>query len=87
MLEASHSSKPKYQGVAYDDPAPNPRKFEHGFGMFSARIPNTLPQGHDDIDVPTSELLLQSDPKPPNPKPRTGRTLTVVRVVGSKGRA
>ena len=50
-------------------------------------FPNTLPQGHDDIDVPTSELLLQSDPKPPNPKPRTGRTLTVVRVVGSKGRA
>ena len=36
----------------------NPRKLEHGFRMISARIPYTLPQGHEDNNVPTFFLLL-----------------------------
>ena len=31
----------------------NPRKLEHGFRRILARIPYTLPEGHEDIDVPT----------------------------------
>ena len=43
------------------DPKPhtvNPRKLEHGFRRIGARIPYTLPSGHEDIDVPTFWLLL-----------------------------
>ena len=36
----------------------NPRKLEHGFRRISARIPYTLPQGHEANDVPTFWLLL-----------------------------
>ena len=36
----------------------DPRKLEHGFRRISARIPYTLPQGHEDNDVPTFWLLL-----------------------------
>ena len=36
----------------------NPRKLEHGFRRISARIPYTLPEGHEDNDVPTFWLLL-----------------------------
>ena len=35
-------------------------KLEHGFRRISARIPNTLPEGHEDNDVPTFWLLLYS---------------------------
>ena len=35
-----------------------PRKLEHGFRRFGARIPYSLPEGHEDIDVPTFWLLL-----------------------------
>ena len=38
----------------------NPRKLEHGFRMIRARIPYTLPLGHQDSDVPTFGLLLYS---------------------------
>ena len=33
------------------------RKLEHGFGRIRARIPYTLPEGHEDNDVPTFWLL------------------------------
>ena len=36
----------------------NPRKLEHGFRRILARIPYTLPEGHEDIDVPTFWHLL-----------------------------
>ena len=38
----------------------NPRKLEHGFRMICARIPSTSPSGHEDNDVPTFRLLLQT---------------------------
>ena len=31
-----------------------PRKLEHGFRRIGARIPYTLAEGHEDIDVPLS---------------------------------
>ena len=34
------------------------RKLEHGFRRISARIPYTLPKGHEENDVPTFWLLL-----------------------------
>ena len=34
------------------------RKLEHDFRSISARIPYTLPRGHEDNDVPTFWLLL-----------------------------
>ena len=34
------------------------RNLEHGFRRISARIPYTLPSGHEDNDVPTFWLLL-----------------------------
>ena len=39
-------------------PTVEARKLEHGFRRISARIPYTLPQGHEDNDVPTFWLLL-----------------------------
>ena len=36
------------------------RKLEHGFRRISARIPYSLPSGHEDNDVPTFWLLLYS---------------------------
>ena len=29
----------------------NPRKLEHGLRMISGRIPDTLPEGHEDNDL------------------------------------
>ena len=36
----------------------NTGKLEQGFGMISAGIPSTLPQAHEDNDVPTFWHLL-----------------------------
>ena len=38
------------------------RKLEHCFRRISARIPYTLPYGHEDNDVPTFWLLLYQGP-------------------------
>ena len=37
----------------------NPKKLEPGFRLIGAGIPNMLPQGHEDTDVPTFRLLLR----------------------------
>ena len=36
----------------------NPRKLERGFRMIRARIPSSLPLGHEDNDAPTFCVLL-----------------------------
>ena len=45
----------------------NPRKLEHGFRRFGAGIPYSLPEGNEDIDVPTFWLLLYGTSNYPEP--------------------
>ena len=60
------------------------RKLEHGFRRFGAGIPYSLPEGNEDIDVPTFWLLLYRDdswdPFPPFPTKHLGEDWSGLRV-------